>query len=154
MLNPSTADAYSNDPTLHRVMRFSYAWGCGGLTVVNLFAYRATDPTELRRAADPVGPENDAHLLAAMNESRDTVYAWGAHGGLHGRDKAVRAVLDDAYGRRPAVAPLASALGLSALDARPWCLGTTKAGHPRHPLYLPASTLLTRRIPPLGGALD
>src|SRR5262245_13227298 len=79
MLNPSTADADQDDPTIRRCLGFSRAWGAGGLVVVNLFALRATDPDQLRIAADPVGPDNDSHLSTAAF-GRLVVAAWGARG--------------------------------------------------------------------------
>ena len=66
MLNPSTADAETDDPTLRRCIGYSRAWGYGGLAVVNLFGLRTTDPRELRRHADPVGRRNDDYVLAAI----------------------------------------------------------------------------------------
>lgn len=128
MLNPSTADATTDDPTIRRCMGFAHAWGYSGILVHNLFALRATDPRELRDHPDPVGPENDAHLRDSgyVKNGIATVCAWGAHGSLHGRDLVVRRILRE----RPGMVPT------------PWpalCLGRTKAGQPRHPLYLPAA---------------
>ena len=120
MLNPSTADAVSDDPTLRRVIDFSRRWGFGSVTVVNLFALRATSPAALRHADDPVGRDNDGHIRAAVRECAVTVAAWGCHGVLQARDCAVATLLTD--------------LGRSAV-----CLGPTRAGHPRHPLYVQAS---------------
>ncbi len=119
MLNPSTADAERDDPTIRRCAGFARAWGFGGMTVVNLFALRATDPARLRRARDPVGRDNDHHIAAAADVASLVVVAWGVHGALDRRDRAVLALL---AGRRPR------------------CLGTTRGGHPRHPLYLPSAT--------------
>lgn len=79
MLNPSTADALADDATIRRVMAFTKAWGLGGLTVVNLFALRATDPRELRRHPDPAGPANDQFIAGALDSSVVVVAAWGAH---------------------------------------------------------------------------
>lgn len=121
MLNPSTADATVDDPTVRRCLGFSRAWGCDSLEVVNLFALRATDPRELRTAVDPVGPENDGALRDAVDRGDLVVAAWGAHGVLHGRAAAVRAVFGP--------------------EVR--CLGVTKAGMPRHPLYVRSGTPLT-----------
>lgn len=125
MLNPSTADATADDPTVRRCVGFARGWGCGGLVVVNLFALRATDPRALRGAADPVGPDVDPRLLSApLNcRCRPVVAGWGVHGTLGGRDAAV--------------ARLLAAAGVPL-----WCLGRTKGGHPKHPLYLPAAAAL------------
>jgi hypothetical protein len=119
MLNPSTADADRDDPTIRRCAGFARAWGFGGMTVVNLFALRATDPARLRRARDPVGRDNDRHIAAAAADASMVLVAWGVHGALDGRDRTVLALL---AGRQPR------------------CLGVTRGGHPRHPLYLPAAT--------------
>ena len=77
MLNPSTADAELDDPTIRRCRGFAESWGCAGLTVANLYAYRATDPAALRLCADPVGPDNDAHLVRLLREHGEAVCAWG-----------------------------------------------------------------------------
>lgn len=122
MLNPSTADAFSDDPTVARCRKRAVALGCGRLVVVNLFALRATDPRELVGHADPVGPDNDEHLQTAAVAIRQLqgigIAAWGDKVPTSRRDRIVRA-LDIFTG--------------AALD----CLGTTEAGQPRHPLYIP-----------------
>lgn len=127
MLNPSTADATEDDPTIRRCIAFSKAWGFGSLTVVNLFAYRATDPKALVRAAsegvDVVGPENDWCIQLAVLGNEFTVAAWGTKGNLFGRDKQVLTMLAEL--REP-------------VD----CLDITKGGHPKHPLYVKGDTTL------------
>lgn len=123
MLNPSTADASVDDPTIRRCIQFSRGWGMGGLVVVNLFALRSTDPAALKTAAWPVGPENDDAIHDAIVRSRAVVAAWGVHGDLRGRADEVREMV--------------------AVLGRPLsCLGTTKDGHPRHPLYVKGDTPL------------
>lgn len=127
MLNPSTADAAEDDPTIGRCIGFARTWGFGGISVVNLYALRSTDPKGLWAAADPVGPENDRHLsvaaaLASTSEA-PVVAAWGANARPD---------------RVSHVAALFKRLG-TPLHA----LGTTKAGQPRHPLYLRADSPLT-----------
>jgi hypothetical protein len=135
MLNPSTADARRDDPTVRRCMGFARAWGFGRLEVVNLFALRATDPTALRRARKPIGRGNDRAIVDAVRRGDVVVAAWGVHGALGGRDAAVRALLAD----RPL-----------------HCLGVTRGGHPRHPLYLRAGSrpvpFVTARCQGLEGA--
>ena len=128
-LNPSTADAMVDDPTIRRCRGFAVREGCGGLVMVNLFAYRSTDPDRLRHVDDPVGPDNASYLLLMVASAGPAVAAWGVGGGLHGRDRAVLKLLNGAK--------------------RLHCLGTTKDGHPRHPLYLAGKTPLE----PYGGAL-
>ena len=118
MLNPSTATEAADDPTIARVRRRMGALGFGAMTVVNLFAWRATDPRELARVADPVGPDNDAVIAGAVRGSALILCAWGDGGGLRDRDAAVARRLWQG-GRRLHV------------------LGLTQRGAPRHPLYLP-----------------
>lgn len=117
MLNPSTAGAASDDPTIRRCLGFARAWGFGALVAVNLFALRSPEPARLRRARDPVGPDNDRHIRSAARTASLVIAAWGIHGALAGRDLAVRSLL----------AP-----------HRISCLGLTRSGQPRHPLYLPS----------------
>lgn len=117
MLNPSTASERANDPTVLRCERRARATGFDGLQVVNLFAWRATDPRALREVADPVGPGADAVILRAAGTAAQVVCGWGRNGSLGGRGAAVEAAL-----RRAGV-------GL-------WHLGLTRQGHPVHPLYV------------------
>lgn len=132
MLNPSTADAQVDDPTIRRCIGFARSWGCGGLVVVNLYALRATNPAELWRADDPVGPDNDEQLTLTLYLARSTtgpvVAAWGAHA----RPDRVRFITDAARGH-----------GVQLL-----ALKVTKAGAPGHPLYLRADA----EPKPWGGA--
>ncbi|WP_342077844.1 DUF1643 domain-containing protein [Yoonia sp. SS1-5] len=117
MLNPSRATEIDNDPTIERCQRRATQLGFGAFQAVNIFAWRETDPRQMRRAADPVGPENDQSIRDAVAGADMILAAWGTHG-AH-------------MGRGPAVAGLLRALG------RPvHVLGLTKAGHPRHPLYV------------------
>jgi len=113
MLNPSTADGLEDDPTIRRCMAFTRGWGYSVLTVRNLFALRAIDPAELRHADDPIGPDGDAELLAARAADL-VIVAWGASVPFC-RDRRALELL--------AGVPL-------------YCLGPTKAGQPRHPLYV------------------
>lgn len=124
MLNPSTADAFADDPTIRRCISFARSWTAGGLLVLNLFGLRATDPQVLRRHPDPVGPDNDlviAERLADNEPVGPVICAWGTRGTLNGRADQVLRLLRG-YG------------------VRPLCLGTTKDGHPRHPLYVRGDT--------------
>lgn len=91
MLNPSTADGETDDPTIRRVMSFSKHWGYGGCVVMNLFALRATNPKAIWRHGDPVGPENDNYLCRANNAPL-VIAAWGAND-TRGRDIHVLSLL-------------------------------------------------------------
>jgi hypothetical protein len=119
LLNPSTADELTLDPTLRRVRDFSRDFPVKTVTIVNLFAWRATRPRVLKTLRDPVGPDNDRHILEALEGSSYQVLAWGGGGRLAGRGRAVEALLKRA-------------------DVLDECLvyGYTKRGDPRHPLYL------------------
>lgn len=117
MLNPSTADAENNDPTIRRCIGFAKSWGCTDLFVCNLFAFRATNPKELLKEKDPIGPENDRLLRQTLHISGYVIAAWGNHGTLFGRDKEVIKLLDTDW------------LKIRALQL-------TKKGNPSHPLYL------------------
>lgn len=117
MLNPSTATEAQNDPTVERCERRARALGFGGFRVVNIFAYRATDPRVMRAQADPVGPGNDAALVEAAGWGDQIICAWGNHGAHLRRGAAVEALLR-AQGK-----PL-------------FHLSLTKEGAPKHPLYV------------------
>lgn len=117
MLNPSTATEVQNDPTVERCERRSRALGYGAFRVLNIFAYRATDPRDMKRAEDPVGPGNDAAMLDGLEWGADVICAWGTHGAHLGRGAAVEALLRG-----------------TGRELRH--LGLSKAGHPKHPLYI------------------
>lgn len=120
MLNPSTADAVDDDPTIRRCIGFAQRENCGMIEVVNLFAFRATDPKELKTADEPVGVDNDEIITMAAEEADVIVCAWGTNGVLNKRNEAVISLLQS--------------VGKPVM-----CLGKTKDGHPKHPLYLPAN---------------
>lgn len=113
-VNPSTADETKDDPTIRRCIGFAKSWGFSGLHMLNLFAFRATDPKDMKKADDPIGPDNDAYILSVANECTAIIAAWGVNGTHRGRDKQVRELVKDLN-----------------------VLRLTKAGHPCHPLYLP-----------------
>lgn len=129
MLNPSTADAETDDLTIRKCQGFSRRWGFDGIAVLNLFAYRTPYPSDLKDAReagiDIIGPENDAIIrdFAGSSSTGMIVAAWGNHGDYIARARQVGQVISS-VGR-----------GLH-------CLGTTKSGHPRHPSRLGYSTLL------------
>lgn len=120
MLNPSTADATENDPTIKKCMKFARREGCGLMTVVNLFAYRATDPDELAKVDSPVGTCNEQIVMGQIKEHNQfgnlIVAAWGNF-------KMAKEI------SIPTGAPI-------------WCLGKNKDGSPKHPLYRPDDTPL------------
>jgi hypothetical protein len=123
-LNPSTATAEIDDPTIRRCVGYGKAWGYGGLAMLNLFAYRATDPKAMvaaaKRDVDVIGPVNDAVLDLYATAGRTILCAWGAHGSLRWRSETVVKRLSKMY---PNLV----------------CLGRTSAGEPKHPLYLRAN---------------
>lgn len=120
MLNPSTADEKVLDPTCSRSRDFAERWGYGALLVTNVFAWRATDPDEMKAARDPVGRANDAAILRAAKQSAIVVCAWGNHGTYRQRSARVVGLLRDAG------VPL-------------YALRLNAGGEPAHPLYLPGS---------------
>ncbi|MCU1279184.1 MAG: hypothetical protein JWM53_2730 [bacterium] len=128
MLNPSTADALKDDPTVRRCIGYARAWGCGELFVENLFAFRSTDPRYLTAVRDPVGPQNNDYIIGAACRAHESggvvVAAWGVHGGHLDQDRKVMSLLTETLG------------------IKVQCLGTTVEGFPRHPLYLTRDTAL------------
>lgn len=123
MLNPSTADGDVDDPTIRRCMNFTKQWGYSSLAVRNLFSLRATDPKELRKAENPIGPKGDLTVLLCRHADL-VVAAWGSSVPFD-RGELVRDKL-------------------LLLGVQLWCLGKTKKGSPRHPLYVPNNTQLVR----------
>ena len=118
-LNPSTADEREDDPTIRRCIRFAKDWGYGGLLMMNAFAFRATDPKNMKAAKDPIGPRNDEALKFRQSQVGLIVAAWGAHCSPQ-REREVCEIIG-----RPI-----------------HCLGKTKDGRPKHPLYLRANSKL------------
>ena len=124
MLNPSTADAEVDDPTIRRCIGFAKREGCGGIEVVNLYALRCTRPIHLLDHPDPEGPDNPFAWATALFDRSPSyiVAAWGAHATM------------------PDLPPSESLRGYCAGPML--CLGTTTEGAPRHPLYVKADTPL------------
>lgn len=116
-LNPSTADETQDDPTIRRCIAFARDWGYGGIMMVNLFALRATDPAVLKLHCDPVGPENNSWIMRGYFQAERAIAVWGTKGSYRERDEDVRVLIGELY-----------------------CLGLTKGGYPKHPLYLPKTT--------------
>jgi hypothetical protein len=119
-LNPSTADEQADDPTIRRCIDFAKRWGFDGLYMLNLFALRSTDPRGLDQVDDPVGPANDDAIAAVLAQVDLAVAAWGVHGWRHDRDQRF----------------------VAQCQRELHCLGRTINGHPKHPLYLRATTEL------------
>lgn len=123
MLNPSTADATADDATIRSCVRLVSALGYGSMEVVNVFGWRATDPNELPKQPDPVGPQNEDIIEAAIVRSDVVICAWGANVMAQRKANYVRSLVSR---RRPAT----------------YCFGKTKAGFPKHPLYIKSGTAL------------
>ncbi|ALI55895.1 DUF1643 domain-containing protein [Celeribacter marinus] len=117
MLNPSTATEVQNDPTVERCERRARVLGFGAFCVTNIFAWRDTDPKNMRAAADPIGPENDTTILDFSGWADDIICAWGTHGAHLSRGATIEALLRE-----------------TGRDL--YHLGLSKAGHPKHPLYI------------------
>lgn len=113
MLNPSTADTINNDPTIRRCIGFAKTWGFGGLYVGNLFAYRSTDHNRLKWVDNPVGVDNILHINEMASKSVKIVLAWGGNGPAT-EIKSLYGVMNRSF----------------------HCMGITKSGEPKHPLYL------------------
>ncbi len=121
MLNPSTADHEKDDPTIRRCIGYARSWGFGKLIITNLFALRSTSPRVLEDDEDPIGEGNDKQIMAMADQSHRIILAWGNHGAIRGRGKAVRKMLDEG----------------GVMEEFNYCLGMNKTGEPVHPLYQP-----------------
>ena len=121
MLNPSTADEVQLDPSCTRARNYAARWGFGGLLITNIFAWRATDPEEMKAVRDPVGRGNDAAILRAAREAAIVVCAWGNHGAHRERGSNVLQFLKK------------NSVQVSYLRIN------KTTGHPAHPLYLPGT---------------
>jgi hypothetical protein len=126
-LNPSTADETKDDPTIRRCIRFAKSWGYDGIYMLNLYAFRATDPKAMVHSADPVGPGNDEAFGYYRSRCGLIVAAWGS--------------LETRYRPRVQWQSRITRVAQEA-GATLHCLGTTKDGSPRHPLYVSGSTQL------------
>jgi hypothetical protein len=124
MLNPSTADETSDDPTIRRCIGFARAWEFGSLAVGNLFAFQTSRPGALRTCGEPIGVANDDWLVRLQAESALIVAAWGNHGRFLNRGSSVRLLLPNLH-----------------------ALQLTKQGEPQHPLYMPRDAVPLRWLP-------
>ena len=123
MLNPSTADARQDDATIRSCVRLLVGLGYGSMEVVNVFGWRATDPKELEKSPDPIGPMNERVVDAAINRCDVVICAWGAHSLVARKSNFL-------LGRIRSCRPAA------------YCFGKTKTGAPKHPLYIKSGTPL------------
>ncbi len=112
-LNPSTADEANDDPTIRRCMDYTKRWGFDAYVMTNLFAYRETNPEEMKKAEDPVGPYNDRYLLELAKNAGIVIACWGNHGSFLNRATQIKLLIPNLH-----------------------CLMLTKSGEPGHPLYL------------------
>lgn len=112
-LNPSTADQNQDDPTIHRCVNFAKSWGYSSIEMVNLFAYCATNPEELKMQQQAIGPANNQWIASALQESKLTIACWGNHGSFKNR-----------------------AAQIQGLYPRLHCLAINKSGQAKHPLYI------------------
>jgi len=117
-LNPSTADEIKDDPTIRRCIGFAKEWGYDALCMTNIYAFRATQPRDMFGEPEPIGPDNNATLVQIARQAGIVIAAWGSHGGHGGRGAEVAHMI------------------LAATAVKIKCLGVTKDGYPRHPLYL------------------
>lgn len=115
-LNPSTADETEDDPTISRCINYSKDWGYGGLCMANLFAFRATAPSDMMASNEPIGSDNDEWIKKLAEEAGVIVAAWGNDGSYLDRSKEVRKMIPDLM-----------------------CLKINKSGEPAHPLYQPSA---------------
>lgn len=129
MMNPSTADDTIDDATIRRVIRFTQDHGYASLVVVNLFAARSTEPDDLLRIDDPIGPQNAFAISCAVDEANAVVFAWGG--------STPRKLRPYAEAQAAFIAHVCRGHGHI-----PLCLDVTASGEPRHPLYMPAATRL------------
>lgn len=120
-LNPSTADEVKDDQTIRKCIEFVRIFGYSRFCMTNLFAYRATDPTEMKKVARPVGDDNDRWLLDIAVNASLIIAAWGTHGGFSGRDKEVIQMIPNMH-----------------------CFGYSKNGFPLHPLMLSYKTQIQK----------
>ena len=118
-LNPSTADEIRDDPTVRRCIRYAKKWGFASLCMLNIFAFRATEPHVMREQAGPVGPENDRWIVECAENAGIIIAAWGVNGEHMNRGREV----------------------MSLLAGKLSCLGKTKNGSPKHPLYVKADVM-------------
>lgn len=112
-LNPSTADELNDDSTITKCINYAKSWSYGGFYMLNLFAYRAKNPSDMFDAKEPIGSENDNFIKEYIKKSDKIVCAWGDNGDFKQRGESVLELVPNAY-----------------------YLKLNKSGQPAHPLYL------------------
>ena len=127
MLNPSTADEVKNDPTITRCLNFARQWGNSKVIILNLYAYRATDPEIMKSHPEPVGKFNNLIIDKVLKLATDVVCAWGNHADYH----RVKEFIEMAQKHKVNL----------------WCLGINKNGSPKHPLYIKSTQNLIKFNP-------
>lgn len=120
-LNPSKATEFDNDQTVNKCIGFAERWGYGSYFMLNLFAWMATLPNDMKLSPDPVGELNDQHIAEVVSRVDMVCVAWGAHKGIDSRAAEVLAMIKE-----------------------PYCLLHTDGGYPWHPLYVPYTTMPIR----------
>ncbi len=117
-LNPSTADEEVDDPTIEKCIKYCKSWGYGGFYMVNLFALRSTDRSQIYNKKDPIGSQNDFHLKEVFSKVDKVICTWGNDGVFKERNKEVLQLISN-----------------------PFCLQINVTGEPSHPLYLKGNLL-------------
>ena len=118
-LNPSTADEQTDDPTVRRCINFAKRWGAGGMLIMNLFGFRATDPKEMMNHSSPVGPKNDEVIIENVKKCKYVVCAWGNGGDhLYRATEVLKLLIDEGF------------------ESKLKCFSVTNKRQPRHPLYV------------------
>lgn len=121
MLNPSTADAMADDPTIRKCNTFAKYWGYGGIIVANVFAWRSTDPDALEEVGDPLGPLNHLAIQEMAEQAEIVLCGWGSTRLVHSKVLWLKSVIADPQRLR--------------------CLAMNLDGNPKHPLYVAGSTM-------------
>jgi hypothetical protein len=114
-LNPSTADEKEDDPTIRKCINYAKSWDYGGIYMLNLFAFRATQPSEMFKASEPIGEKNDTYIKTYSKKVNKVICAWGNDGKYQNRSNLIKNSVDNLY-----------------------YLKLNQTGEPAHPLYLKA----------------
>ncbi len=139
-LNPSSANSFNNDMTLRRIINFCSKWDYKNIYIINLFGLISKSPVQLSKSNDPIGGNNDLITLKSLkfwseDSNCDLWLGWGDKGQFKGRDQKVIKLIK----KFSNIKSSGNYLSKSAL-----CLGLSKKGNPRHPLYMPNSSVLRR----------